>query len=113
CGPQLPLRELRGRAPEPAVLEGRHAGARLRQHQYLGGRALGRHRAQRPARVRSTLRVASSARGSLVSIPAPGGGPFTTLPVDQIQVTRTGTQRAELDQYVLNNAEVAAKFNTW
>ncbi len=64
-------------------------------------------------RFRNTLRLASIDRGSLVSIPAIVGGPFTTLPVDQIQVTRTGTQRAQLDQYVLNNAEVAAKFNTW
>jgi catecholate siderophore receptor len=169
------LRELRRRAPEPAVLEGRHTGTRLRQHQHLGRRALGRHRAQRPdpidrelllpvrrqpprlrpalpprragagaprqllrsarsrlrarrrqhrtirfehdfndnVRFRNTLRLASIDRGSLVSIPAIVGGPFTTLPVNQIQVDRTGTQRAQLDQYVLNNAEVVAKFNTW
>lgn len=63
-------------------------------------------------RLRNTLRLASLDRGSLVSIPAIVGGPFTTLPLNQIQVTRTGTQRGELDQYVLNNTEVVAKFDT-
>ena len=63
-------------------------------------------------RLRNTLRLASLDRGSLVSIPAIVGGSFTTLPLSQIQVTRTGTQRAELDQYALNNAEVVAKFDT-
>src|SRR4026209_1125667 len=46
-------------------------------------------------RSRNTLRLASIDRGSLISIPAIVDGPFTTLPVDQIQVTRTGTQRAQ------------------
>jgi catecholate siderophore receptor len=62
-------------------------------------------------RLRNTLRLASLDRGSLVSIPAIVGD-TTTLPLNQIQVSRTGTQRAELDQYVLNNAELVAKFNT-
>jgi len=64
-------------------------------------------------RLRNTLRLSSAERGSLVSIPAIVGTSQTTLPLNQIQVTRTGTQRTELDQYVLNNAEVVAKFETW
>jgi catecholate siderophore receptor len=64
-------------------------------------------------RLRNTLRLASLRRGSVVSIPAIVGGPFTTLPLNQIQVTRTGTERGQLDQYVLNNTELVAKFSTW
>lgn len=63
-------------------------------------------------RFRNTLRLSSADRGSLASIPAIVGGSFTTLPLNQIQVSRTGIQRSELDQYVLNNAEVVAKFDT-
>ena len=63
-------------------------------------------------RFRSTLRLALIERGSLVSIPAIVGTP-DSLPLSAIQVSRTGTQRSQVDTSVLNTTELVAKFDTW
>jgi catecholate siderophore receptor len=64
-------------------------------------------------RFRSTLRFALIDRGSLVSIPAIVGTPGPAVPLGAIQVSRTGTQRSQVDTSVLNTTEVVAKFDTW
>lgn len=64
-------------------------------------------------RLRSTLRLALVERGSLISIPAIVGAPPLTAPLTTIQVSRTGTQRGQVDRSVLNTTEVVSKFDTW
>jgi len=63
-------------------------------------------------RLRSTLRLALIERGSLVSIPAIVGTPGS-LPLSAIQVSRTGTQRSQVDTSLLNTTELVARFDTW
>jgi catecholate siderophore receptor len=70
------------------------------------------HDVSESIRFRSTLRFALIERGSLVSIPAIVGTPGS-LPLSAIQVSRTGTQRSQVDTSVLNTTEVIAKFDTW
>jgi len=64
-------------------------------------------------RLRNTLRLALIERGSLISIPAIVGTPSPTTPLGAILVSRTGTQRAQLDQSVLNTTELVVKLDTW
>jgi catecholate siderophore receptor len=64
-------------------------------------------------RLRSTLRLALIGRGSLVSIPAIVGTPGPGDPLSTIQVSRTGTQRSQVDTSLLNTTEVVSNFDTW